>query len=360
MTLKTTEIKPVTDKLTVESLRFYVPIFQAADDFYEENAPQVSDENRNAVDSALTLREMTIDHLMDLARPLIIRELNKILSGSHLRKDGDSSIFDLLFYAARGGAVRGLRHFDVEKIDKSATNYLFQWITTYAKKELVALEAAPFGIPPARFTIYKKISAVRKKLSDKLDHYATNDEVLAAFHSGEADMQTMNGRKKAVREPSNPNRKMTMELVEEQEYFERNLISQNLVDPLDQQSNKMLYGTVAHSSFRESFFGAFLEHYPFTAEARVALMSELQAEPDEGDSEVLASLTPLEIKRLNFKWKALLKDKNGLFAEFLELVENDGYSDFDVTKTLNSLRGYPDTIKRATWEPLLENQGEKQ
>jgi len=345
-------VKTVRDKLTVEALRFYVPIFQAADDFYEENAPKVTDKTRNAVDTALTLREMAIDQLMALSRPLIIRELNKILSGSHLRKD-DESIFDLLYYAARGGAVRGLRHFDVEKIDKSATNYLFQWITTYAKKELVALEAAPFGIPPARFTVYKKISAVRKKLSEKLDHYATNEEVLEAFLSGDADIQTMNGRKRAAKGPSNPNRKMTIELIEEQEYFEKNLISQNLVDPLDQQSNKMVYGTVAHESFRESLFGAFLDSYPFTPEARVVLMSELQVNPTDEELEILKSLEQSDVKKLSFKWKALLKDKNGLFAEFLERVKGDGYTDFDVAKTLRALREYPDTVKKATWEPLL-------
>lgn len=354
MTQPTNEPRAPKDKLTVEALRFYVPVFQAADDFYEEHSQNVTMENRNAVDTALSLREMAVDQLMSLARPLIIRELNKILSGSHIKKD-DDSIFDLLYYAGRGGAIRGLRHFDVEKLDVSATNYLFQWITTYAKKELTALEAAPFGIPPARFTIYKKISAVRKKLSEKLERYATNDEVLAAFHSGEADVKTMNGRKKKAdsSEPSNPNRKMTMELVEEQEYFERNLISQNLVDPLDQQANKALQTEHSNDTFRESFFGTFLDSYPFTIEARVALMSELQVEPTKEELAVLEGLTPLELKRLSFKWKALLKDKNGPFAEFLHSVQADGFTDFDVARTLRALSEYPDVVKRATWAPLL-------
>lgn len=355
MTTTTTEQKASREKLTVEALRFYVPIFQQADDFYEEHSQNVTLENRNAVDTALALREMTVDRLMELARPLIVREINKILSGSHIKKD-DASIFDLLYYAGRGGAIRGLRHFDVEKLDTSATNYLFQWITTYAKKELVALEAAPFGIPPARFTIYKKISAVRKRLSEKLDRYATNEEVLAAFHSGEADMKTMNGRKNKAgsNAPSNPNRKMTLELVEEQEYFEKNLISQNLVDPLDQQAHKTLYKESSNETFRESFFGAFLEAYPFTIEARVALMSELQVEPEGEELEILHNLTPLELKRLNFKWKALLKDKNGPFAEFLHTVKDDGFTDFDVARTLRALSEYPDVVKKATWAPLLK------
>lgn len=352
MISKNPEEKVATNRLTVEALRFYVPIFQEADIYYEAYSTQVTPENRAKVEASLKLREMAVDYLMAISKPLIIKELNKILAGSHIRK-GDDSLFDLLYYAGRGGAIRGLRHFDVNLIDKSATNYLFMWITTYAKKELNAIEAAPFGIPPARFNVYKKISAVRKRLSENIGRYASNEEVLEMFKSGGADIKTMTGRKTDVTEPSRSNQRMTLELIQEQEHFERNLISQNLIDPLDQQANKTLYGVAAEETFAESLFGAFLDAYPFTREARVALISELQATPNAEEDELLQSMDSLSLKRLSFKWKLLLKDKNGPFVEFLESVQHDGYNELDIARTLKTIKEQPELIKKTQWEPLL-------
>lgn len=344
--------------LTVEALRFYVPIFQKADIYYETYAAEPTESNRTLVNAALKLREMTVDYLMELAKPLMVKEIHRLLSTSHVRKN-DESLFDLLYYAGRGGAIRGLRHFDVELIDKSATNYLFMWITTYAKKELNAIEAAPFGIPPARFNVYKKISAVRKKLSAELERYATNEEVLQHFLSGGADLITQNGRKADAGKPSKVNQNITLEMIEEQEYFERNLISQNLIDPLDQQTNKTIFGTVTEVPFMESIFGVFLQSYPFTAEAKVALMSELQASMDDNELELLNQIDSLTLKRLSFRWKLLMKDKNGIFAEFLRAVRNDGYQEFDIAKTLQMLDEQPELIKPSQWEMLLVSTKEK-
>lgn len=362
MSSKTNENVNTGDRLTVDALRFYVPVFQAADIFYEANAEDVSEEVQPLLEAAYKLRETAVDQIMELAKPLVVKELNKILSGSHVKKD-DDSLFDLLYYAGRGGAVRGLRHFDVDLMDKSATNYLFMWITTYAKKELNAIEAAPFGIPPARFNVYKKISAVRKKLTDLYDHYATNEEVLAYFKSGGADLKTMTGRKSNSSQPSKSNQRMTLELVEEQEHFERNLITQNLIDPLDQQASKTVYGIIADDTFAESLFGAFLDAYPFTLEARVALLSELQVNMNETELALLDELDQLTLKRLSFRWRILLRDKNGIFAEFLKRVQHDGYKELDIQKTLKSLEESSELIKRSQWEILLKkssvNSGRK-
>lgn len=345
-------------RITVEALRFYVPIFQKADVYYETYAADVTPENKTLVEAALKLREMAVDYLMDLAKPLMVKEIHRMLSTSHVRKN-DESLFDLLYYAGRGGAIRGLRHFDVDMIDKSATNYLFMWITTYAKKELNAIEAAPFGIPPARFGVYKKISAVRKRLSENLDRYATNEEVLDYFLSGKADMKTMSGRKSNSEKPSRANQNMTLEAIEEQEYFEKNLISQNLIDPLDQQTSKTIFGSFSEIPFRETLFGVFLDSYPFSKEARVALMSELQVNMNDDEHVLLENMDSLTLKRLSFRWKLLMKDQNGLFAEFLEKVKHDGYQELDIARTLKTLKAQPDLIKASQWEMLLEGKGKK-
>lgn len=340
-------------RLTVEALRKYVPIFQDADVYYETYSTKITPENESSVAAALKLRNFAVDYIMELSKPLVIRELSKILASSHLRNVEDESLFDLLYYAARGGAIRGLRHFDVNLMNESATNYLFMWITTYAKKELNSIEAAPFGIPPSRFSVYKKISAVRKRLSERLGRYATNEEVLEVFISGGADIQTMSGRKTDVVRRSKANQKMTLEFVKEQEYFERNLISQNLIDPLDQQANRTLYSTTDTKSFKESLFGLFLDSHPFTPQARVALISDLQAEMSPEETSLLMEMDPLELKRLSFKWKTLLKDKNGLFADFLRNSRHDGYNELDIERTLRSLDEQPNLIKKSQWSGLL-------
>lgn len=341
-----------TNRLTVEALRFYVPIFQEADIFYELNSGNVTPENRALIEASYALREMAIDYILDLAKPLVVREINKLISTSHIRKN-DKSLFDLLFYAARGGAVRGLRHFEVDKLDQSATNYLFMWLTTYAKKELNALEAAPFGIPPIRFNNYKKISAVRKRLSEQFGRYATNEEVLQEFQSGGADMKTMNGRK-SNKGPSKANQRMTLELIEEQEHFEKHLISQNLIDPLDAQATKSVYGEVSTTPFSETLFGTFLDAYPFTPEARVALISELQGNMTPQEISMLQALEASELKKLSMRWKLLLRDSHGPFAEFLETVKNDGFTELDIHKILNSIKEQEGLVKRSQWEILLQ------
>lgn len=343
-------------RLTVEALRYYVPIFQKADIYYEEflESPDEDPLTLARLDASFKLREMTVDYLMELAKPLMVGEIKKMISSSHLRSDPDESIFDLLYYAGRGGAIRGLRHFNVELMDKSATNYLFMWITTYAKKELNAIEAAPFGIPPARFNIYKKISAVRKKLSERLERYATNEEVLDYFHSGRADMKSNTGRKANSGKLSKANQNMTLEHVKEQEHFERNLISQNLVDPLDHQMGKDIFGLVSNESFEDTLFGAFLRAYPFTERARVALMSEMQVSMNARELELLESMDTVELRRLNLKWKALMKSKHGLLREFLERVRNDGYTELDIPRTIDFLDKQPSLIKDSQWRPLLE------
>jgi len=343
-------------RLTVEALRYYVPIFQKADIYYEKywESPDNDPITLARLDASFKLREMAVDYIMELSKPLMVGEIQKMLKSSHLRNEADESIFDLLYYAGRGGAIRGLRHFDVELMDKSATNYLFMWITTYAKKELNAIEAAPFGIPPARFNIYKKISAVRKRMSENLGRYATNEEVLDYFHSGRADMKSNTGRKVNAGKPSKANQNMTLQQVQEQEHFEQNLISQNVVDPLDQQTSRGIFGSVNSESFEDTFFGAFLRSYPFTPRARVAFMSEAQASMTQEEHVLLESMDPVEIRRLTLKWKALMKSKHGIFREFLERSRNDGYTELDIPRTIEFLESQPDLIKDSQWRPLLD------
>lgn len=342
------------ERLTVESLRYYVPIFQEADDTYEDMLPKLIDQAELEVQAkaALALREMVVDRLMKLSEPLIYRELNNNIAKSHLRGT-EENIFNQLFYAGRAGAIKGLRHFDVNKLDSSATNYLLQWFIAYAKKELLAIEAAPFGIPPSRFHTYKKVSAVRKKLTEELGRYANNQEVLDYFHSGAADVKSMAGRRGASNKRYTSNQKMTIELVQEQEYFERNLISQNLIDPLDKQMSELVFGETSVTIFSETLFGSFIEAYEFTPQAIVALKHELQVDLSLEEHELLDNLTNSALRKLISQWKLLIRDPKGLFYEFIVRNKDTGFEEFDIQRTIQSIDESEELINRAQWADLL-------
>jgi hypothetical protein len=327
-------VKDQGDRLTVESLRYYVPIFQDADDSYESLITKLLDlpELKAKTEAAFALREFALDKLLKLAEPLIAKELNSILSKSHLRGT-DESILNQLYYAGRAGAVKGLRHFDVDKLDASATNYLLQWFTAYAKKELLTIEAAPFGIPPSRFHTYKKISAVRKKLTELNGKYAVNQEVLDFFHSGAA-----------------------LELVEEQEYFERNLIVQNLIDPLDKSMSEMIFGETSTKLFSETLFGAFVQEQDLTDNAVLAIKYELQIDVTEEEQEALKQLSNSALRKLVSQWKLLIRDAKGPFYQFLLTARADGFDEFDIKRTLHAIDNGAEAIAKTQWESLFRNQ----
>lgn len=352
--------KDLGDRLTVDSLRYYVPIFQDADDSYERLIPKVLDEPELSAraNATFTLREFALDKLLKLAEPLITKELNSILSKSHLRGT-DESILTQLYYAGRAGAVKGLRHFDVDKLEASATNYLLQWFTAYAKKELLTIEAAPFGIPPSRFHTYKKISAVRKKLTEMLGHYAVNEEVLNFLHSGAADVKSMNGRLGSSDKRYSSNQKITMELVEEQEYFERNLIVQNLVDPLDKSMSDLIFGETHTKIFGETIFGAFVAEYHLTPNAILAIKYELQIDITPEEQEAITQLSSSALRKLVSQWKLLIRDAKGPFYKFLQTASSDGFEEFDIRRTMRAIDNSAEVIATSQWESLFVNQETK-
>ncbi len=347
-------------RLTVEALRYHVPIFQRADEAYEAYLErlQAGEAVRVQAEMAFTERELTVDRLIKLSEPLIVREINTIISKSHLR-GSEENIFNQVFYAGRAGAVKGLRHFDVNKLEASATNYLIQWFMAYAKKEILAIEAAPYGIPPSRFQIYKKISAVRKKLTEQLGRYASNDEVLAFLHSGKADVKSMAGKKGASNKRYASNQKITPEQVAEQEYFEKNLISQNLIDPLDKQMSEIVFSSKSEKIFEETPFGAFADEHELTDQAIVAIKHELQVELTIEEIAILEAMPAAVLRKLNSQWKLLIRDVNGPFYEFLLRAQHMGFDEFDIVRAIKSIDDGVDTIKPAQWKQLFKVQEKK-
>lgn len=357
--IETTRKKNTNDRVTVEALQYYVPIFHKGDEAAEKllEPEKYSADELNSLRTIAKLKDLTVEKIAALAGPLITRELNKLIKNSHL--NGREDLFDILYYAGINGMIKGMRHFDVDKLNKSSTNYLFQWIVTYAKKELNILEA-PFGIAPSRFQRYKKISAVRKKLSEQMDRYATNEEVLEYFLSGKADLKTMNGKVEKDNKPYAVNQNMTLDIIEEQENFEQNLNYVNLLDPLEDYSAEVKLSESSSPIFEETLLGAFVLSYNFTEEAVAVIASDLNLNylPDNLNS-TIENISTTEYKSLSSRWKDLMRDVNGPFYDFLkEYIKagSNSVENFDILDTMKNIEEYKKNIKPSRYSVLFQNK----
>lgn len=348
-----------TVRITVEALKYYVPLYQMgakAEEQLIEFGEELTAAERNHLETVTKLKELSVRKIADLSGPLITQELNKIIASSHLR--GQESLFDLLYYAGMNGMRLGLKKFDVEKINVSSTNYLFQWITTYARKELNVIEA-PFGIPPSRFQKYKKIAAVRKKLSEKYNRAVSNEEIFSYFSSGAADIVNMNGRIADRGKPSKANLSITLDLIIEQEKFETQMFSMSLLDPIDGYTEDVQMIDNDSPIFSETIFGVFCAEYNVSPIARTVIMSELNIK-DIKDEEVLIlqSLSKKEYSKYATQWKNLVKDINGPFYEFLKKNSEEEFTQFDVKSVLKSIEQEKKIINPSAYAVLFDSRKE--
>lgn len=321
------------DKISLEFLRYYVPIYQKAsrieEEFFDLDDP--SREDVAMFENAVRLKNLCVERFVRAGRPLMQQELGKILSQSHLRTT--PGVLDSMFLASVEGMKKGLRKFDVEKLNVSSTNYLFQWITTYGKKELLAQEA-PNGIPPSRFQKMKKIAAVRKRHSEELGREASDQEIFEYFQSGRADLVTLNGRLRDRGKRSQANLQITLELIEEQREFEKNLFAPQLIDPDDRTNHLESLSTVDAVPFEQTVFGAFCKENSVRKDLVVVLKTELSYDLNTQETEILENMSSVEFKKLSKVWKMVVRDPNGPFYRFLVANKGEGFEEFDFTETI--------------------------
>lgn len=326
------------DRITIAALRYYVPIYQNGEQALMElieNSDSLSPAQRNSLETRIKLSELTMLKVAQLSGPLITREINKMIATSHLRTRDD--LFSVLYFAGVDGMKRGMRKFEVDKINVSSTNYLFQWFVTYAKKELLTLEA-PFGIPPSRFQVYKKVSAVRKKLTESLERPITNEEIFEYFQSGQADLKTFNGRvgKKSV---SQANQNVTMQIIVEQEDFEKKMMNVGLIDPQGDRAVELGQRAAStRSPFNESVFGVFVANVQTRPEAIAVLKSTLDYDEfSDAENELLHNLDKSSFRKIQNQWKNVIQDVNGPFYNFLKHNVDAEFEQFDVRETMRAI-----------------------
>jgi len=347
------------NRVTVEALKRYVPLFQGGEaaearlEAARDSVPSDLAERARELSLGTGMRQLAYDRLTELTYPLMRREIQTVIRSSHLKREEDE-IFQVVYYAGLGGMERGLRKFEVEKIEESATNYLFQWIMVYAKKELLRLEA-PMGVPPTRFQKHKKIAAVRKRLSELLDRPATNDEILEYFHTGRAEFKSYNGPKIKAQGVSEANRKITMELIEEQEEIEKNLSFAQLPDSDDYRSERLL-STADSAPFAETLMGTFLGSMSFTPEAVAVLKSELQQDTTADEDELLSKLSAAKHQGIMRVWREYLSDPRGDFRNFLDSDGSNSFSEHDIqamAKSFGSASKTKRTVQPARYSALF-------
>lgn len=345
--------KHTRDRITVEALVYYAPIFKAGDEAEQRLLEGgLTPQERNRFETQARLKDLAVKKIAALSGPLITSELNKIIAGSHLPYSDD--LFDLLYYAGLTGLVKGLRHFDEDKVKASATNYLFQWFGVYAKRELSIAEA-PFGVAPSRFQKFKKISAVRKKLSEELGREATDEEVHEYFISGKADLKTMNGRVSNAGKPSQANKAITLELVVEQKEFEHMFLHTELLDPQADYSTDVKLSKRDAVPFSQTVFGVFSDLHRVTRLAQAVLLSELgSGQISEEDSALASTISPEQYKLIATAWKDLIRDPAGPFYTFLKSLEAEQFEEFDIMGTIRQIESSHRSPGRGRYKILFE------
>lgn len=325
--------------LTVDALKYCVPIYQEAHKALKtlEESTQIDGEiyyskelsEEEIVDliSKSNQMEMALNSIIDLCVPLMFSEINKLLASSHVKNQRER-VIDSLFYTGVEGIKKGLLKFNVDKLKESSTNYLFQWFNVYAKHELLKIES-PYGIPPTRFAKYKKISAVRKRLSTELMREPSNEEILDYFKSGKADLVTLNGPKKKTSEKFNSNQQITIELIREQDHYER-ILSQTIVVDF-RETIEGLEGSFVDDSFDSNLdvFEKFIESHDFNEDAKKVFYAIIDSSGTK--SALIRGIEEKEIREIEKQWLWLLTDLNGVFNDFLE---KEGLTDsiFPVSK----------------------------
>lgn len=313
-------------KLTLSDLDLCVPLFK--DGLQAEEALLVDEtyaaEKLLQLETRVDTKRLVVEYLVHQSDGLIRKEIYKLLRSSLLDEPQDA--FNQLYYAGVKGFTRGLAKYSPQAKKSSPTNYLFQWVYTYAKRELLALEA-PLGMAPTRYEKMKKIAAVRRRFAAELGRQPTNQELLQFFHDGRADMETSHGRKADSGKPSQANLKMKLEDMEEQEDLERRMRIK-LIDIQDSALSEKTFQVEDAELFDETIFGAFVSEHEFSQKALAVLKSELYADstPDVADLVSVDSMSEFEYKNLAKLWSDFLSDPESPFIKFLKEQDQGEWS----------------------------------
>lgn len=305
-------------KLTISDLDLCAPLFKLGEIAEEKllEGEVLADEVVVKLETHVETKRLVFEYLVSQSDGLIRQEVNKLLKSSALYDAHEA--FNQVYYAGVRGFAKGLGKYSPSVKKASPTNYLFQWVYTYAKRELLAIEA-PLGVPPTRYEKMKKIAAVRRKYAEELGRAPSNEELLDFFHSGRADVDNKIGRVKNSGKASQANLKIKLEELKEQEEVERQMSIQ-LIDIQDSNLSERAFQVEDPKSFDETIFGRFVAEHTFSDRAIAVLRSELRdgSAPEVTELAHVDSMSEKEYKRLSRLWSDYLSHPASPFIEFMQ------------------------------------------
>ena len=203
-------------KLTLELLRTHVPVFHAG----EEAARRVTegeyadDNERDDLQAATRAGERAKEILILAGIPLI----KHLAKREHQRRQNWQSqvTFEDLVQEGSGGLLRGLRAYKVNGGQTSPTNYLGQWILTDMRRNVEAIDN-DFGVAYDAAEQFRKIRAIRSRLSASLSREPTDEEVLEAASDPLFRGGNKIGRVKKV--SATPKRQLTQRQLDQEREF---------------------------------------------------------------------------------------------------------------------------------------------
>lgn len=175
-------------RLTVELLQELIPIVregEAADQKLKSEITLKEAEARQAK-RAVRAGEKAKERLFNAALPLIKSIAKKEY---HRRQQwGSQILMDDLVQDATIGFFKGLRNFDVSAIRKSATNYLGQWMLSEMRRAAESMDH-DLQVGHDAGERYRRIRAIRSRLSGELGREPTDEEVAEASSKPEYVMR---------------------------------------------------------------------------------------------------------------------------------------------------------------------------
>lgn len=165
-------------KLTLDLLSRDVPIFHAGEAAQARLAEgDYTQEEHDALSRAVLDGEAAKERLVLAGIPLIKHLAKKEFT----RRQGWQSqvTYDDLVQEGSGGFIRGLRAYKVTGAQKSATNYLGQWVLTDMRRNVEAIDN-DFGVAYDAAEQFRKIRAIRSRLASSLGREPDDEEVLVA------------------------------------------------------------------------------------------------------------------------------------------------------------------------------------
>lgn len=212
-----------TEKLTIESLRKYIPVVKEGYAAKEQldNAQEKTIQERRALHIAMRDGEQAKEQLFLMAMPLIITMATK----EYNRRQAWSSkvTFDDLMSDGFSGFLRGILAYNVDGKHSSPTNYIGQWIFTEMSRNADQMDH-DFSIPGEAIERHRKIRAIRARLSTELGREPTDEEIVIAAedtsHAGGALLGRSRENKLKEQERPRPRRRiLTVKHVEEERFL---------------------------------------------------------------------------------------------------------------------------------------------